>query len=120
MGPIDLKESNRGKSPEQFPLTNLLDLEIRWPESEKKGISDETPAPSKSSLNLAGVDLDFYFSEEKKDTASKASDEPPPLNKQTVEDNVDLSLFDKVPSSATAARTTKHENDDSFSGWEAS
>lgn len=120
VGPIDLKESNRGKSPEQFPLTNLLDLEIRWPESEKKGISDETPAPSKSSLNLAGVDLDFYFSEEKKDTASKASDEPPPLNKQTVEDNVDLSLFDKVPSSATAARTTKHENDDSFSGWEAS
>ncbi|XP_038902680.1 uncharacterized protein LOC120089318 [Benincasa hispida] len=118
--PINLKESNRGKSPEQFPLTDLLDLEIRWPESEKKGISDETPAPSKSNLNLAEVDLDYYFSEEKKDTTSKASNEPPPLNKQTVEDNVDLSLFDNVPSSETATRTTKHESGDSFSGWEAS
>ena len=120
MGTIDLKESNRGKSPEQFPLTDLLDLEIRWPESEKKGISDETPAPSKSTLNLAGVDLGNYFTEEKNDTTSKASDGLPPPSKRTVEDNADLSLFDKFPSFETATRTTKHESDDSFSGWEAS
>ncbi|TYK09594.1 dentin sialophosphoprotein [Cucumis melo var. makuwa] len=120
VGPIDLKESNRGKSPEQFPLTDLLDLEIRWPESDKNGITDETPAPSKSTLNLAGVDLGYYFTEEKNDTTSKASDVLPPASKQTVEDNADLSLFDKFPSSESATRTTKHESDDSFSGWEAS
>lgn len=126
VGPIDLKESNRVKSPEQFPLTDLLDLEIKWPESETKGLLNETPAPSKSNLNLAGVDLDCYFSEDKKDTTSKASDEPIPLNKQidvseskTFEDNVDFSLFGNVQSSETATRITKHESDDSFSGWEA-
>ncbi|KAG7010744.1 hypothetical protein SDJN02_27540, partial [Cucurbita argyrosperma subsp. argyrosperma] len=125
VAPIDLKKSNRGKSPEQFPLTDILDLEIRWPETEKMGLSDDTSAPSKSTLNLAGVELDCYFSEGKNDSISKASDELPLPNTQidvseskTIKDNVGLSLFGNVPSSEMTTRITKH--DDSFSGWEAS
>ncbi|XP_022943738.1 uncharacterized protein LOC111448397 isoform X3 [Cucurbita moschata] len=125
VGPIDLKKSNRGKSPEQFPLTDILDLEIRWPETEDMGLSDDTSAPSKSTLNLAGVELDCYFSEGKNDSTSKASDELPLPNTQidvseskTIKDNVGLSLFGNVPSSEMTTRITKH--DDSFSGWEAS
>ncbi|XP_023512513.1 uncharacterized protein LOC111777238 isoform X2 [Cucurbita pepo subsp. pepo] len=125
VGPIDLKKSNRGKSPEQFPLTDILDLEIRWPETEKMGLSHDTSAPSKSTLNLAGVELDCYFSEGKNDSTSKASDELPLPNTQidgseskTIKDNVGLSLFGNVPSSEMTTRITKH--DDSFSGWEAS
>ncbi|XP_022947158.1 uncharacterized protein LOC111451112 [Cucurbita moschata] len=124
VGYMDLKESNRGKSAEEFPLTDLLDLKIRWPESEKRGLSDNTLAPSKSTLNLAEVDLDNYFSEENKDTTLKVSDEP--LNQQidgseskTFQDNVDLSLFGNVQSSDTATRINEHESCDSFSGWEA-
>lgn len=117
VGPIDSKELNRGKSPEQFPLTDLLDLEIKWPESEKKGLADEIPAPSKkSTLNLVGVDLDYYFSEEKKDNTSKVSDEPIPLNKQI---DGSESFFGDVQAFGTATTIAKQESGDSSSGWEA-
>lgn len=129
MGPfIRTNESYRGqRAPkDEFPLSDLLELEIRWSaESEKVGtsVSNETPIQSKNVLNLAGVDLDNFFDEGMRDGASSASEVS---NKQigSTESNdfhvpETRSLFENVQPSETATRSMESKSGDSFSGWEA-
>src|ERR1044072_1103487 len=51
----------RTESKDEIPLSELLDLEIRWPERTLSNDSDSTAFPGKSSLNLPGVDIDSFF-----------------------------------------------------------
>ncbi|KAK9285614.1 hypothetical protein L1049_024810 [Liquidambar formosana] len=134
VGPsIELFESNKQKSApkDEFSLSDLLDLEIKWPtESEKinTSLKDKGPVQSKTSLNLVGVDLDNFFSEAKRDTVSNASGEQLGLNTQikSTESNAfqgleNLSVFENGQPSAIAVRSTESESEsgDRFSGWEA-
>jgi len=127
---VGANESIRGQSTQkgEFPISDLLNLEIRWPaESEKveTSVSNETPVQSKSSLNLAGVDLDNFFGDRKRDDTSSASEEQS-WNKQIGSTESDdfqvrenLSLFENVQPSETATRSMEDDSGDSFSGWEA-
>lgn len=128
---VGANESTRGQSTQkdEFPISDLLNLEIRWSaESEKVEtcVSNETLVQSKSSLNLAGVDLDNFFPDRKRDAASSASEEQLLQNKQIGSTESDdfqvrenLSLFENVQPSETATRSMEDESGDSFSGWEA-
>lgn len=127
---VTANESSRRHAPkDEFPLSDLLSLEVRWSaESEIVGpsVSNETLIQSKSSLNLAGVDLDNFFADGKRDAASSASEEQLVWNRQigNTESNdfqvrEKLSLFDNIQPSETATRSIEDESGDSFSGWEA-
>lgn len=130
MGPfIRANESNRGQSAakDEFPLSDLLDLEIRWSaESEKVGTSyvlNETPIQGKNVLNLTEVDLDNFFDDGKRDVASSSSQVS---NKQIgsteskdFQVSANLNLFENVQPSETATRSMESKSGDSFSGWEA-
>ncbi|KAF2292242.1 hypothetical protein GH714_017957 [Hevea brasiliensis] len=90
---IEANESNKGpNTPEiAFSLSDLLDLEIRWPsepEEFESSVSENTPAQQLSTLSLAGVDLDNFFTEAK-------------------------------PSEEVPARPKEDGSGESFSGWEA-
>jgi hypothetical protein len=128
---VGANESGRGRSTQkdEFPISDLLNLEIRWSaESEKveTSVSDETPVQSKSSLNLAGVDLDNFFADRKRDATSSASEEQLLWNKQiesTESDDFQVreipSSFENVQPFETSTRSLEDESGDSFSGWEA-
>ncbi|KAF5948467.1 hypothetical protein HYC85_014424 [Camellia sinensis] len=130
---IEENELNRGQNtPEdEIALSDLLNLEITWPakpESEKNehSLTNSAQLQSKSSLNLAGVDLDNFFTESKRDFVSNALEEQPEINKQS--ENVDMnafasqenfSLFQNVQHSETPVSASEVKHDDGFSGWKA-
>ncbi|KAL2338482.1 hypothetical protein Fmac_012928 [Flemingia macrophylla] len=98
---VDENAWNRGRNEtkDEIPLSELLDLEIRWPseaEIAQSSTSNSEAFQEKNSLNLAGVDLDN--------------------NTFQVKEN--LSLFQNVPEAA--AGSAENQTGDSFSGWEAS
>ncbi|KAI8006932.1 hypothetical protein LOK49_LG07G02609 [Camellia lanceoleosa] len=134
VGPsIEENELNRGhNTPEdEIALSDLLNLEITWPakpESEKTehSLTNSAQVQSKSSLNLAGVDLDNFFTESKRDFVSNALEEQPEINKQS--ENVEMnafasqenfSLFQNVQHSETPVSASEVKHDDGFSGWKA-
>ncbi|XP_011007186.1 PREDICTED: uncharacterized protein LOC105112952 isoform X3 [Populus euphratica] len=128
---IEAKELNRRHSTSQnnFPLSDLLDLEIRWPsESERSetSVTDKTPAQNLSTLNLGGVDLNNFFGEPKVDSFPALSQEQLTLNKDmdapggnAVQGHGNLSLFENVQPSETIGGSDKDVSGDWSSGWEA-
>ncbi|XVE72414.1 hypothetical protein DITRI_Ditri11bG0037800 [Diplodiscus trichospermus] len=140
---LEGNKSNRG-SREEFPLSDLLDLEIRWnaePQQFKSGLRKNNP------LNLVGLDLDDDFLAERKgDPVSLPSEVTLAANKETAstgsnafESRENLSLFENfqgskssgsifgwqvtkhrsVPENAHAKKTTDDDDNDndSFDGW---
>ncbi|XP_062009425.1 uncharacterized protein LOC133726002 [Rosa rugosa] len=87
--PTKANESSRGQNAAKDELTvsELLNVEIRWTSKSEKsgaGLSDEkAPTRPKSFLDLAGVNLDNFFSEGEKDAALNASEEPFEPSSQT-------------------------------------
>ncbi|ESW25858.1 hypothetical protein PHAVU_003G071200 [Phaseolus vulgaris] len=127
---MDENEWNRGRnvSKDEIPLSELLDLEIRWPsESEiaQLSTSDSAAFQGKSSLSLAGVDLDSYFNQKESD--SDVFDKNLASERQvgtaldnTFKANENLSLFQNVQASELAAASAENPSVDSLSSWEAS
>lgn len=79
--PGEVNNSQRGRTApkDELPLSDLLNLEIKWPsELEKFGsrLSKETPVQSKSSLNLSGVNIENFFAQKEKGASSNVSAEP--------------------------------------------
>uniref|UniRef100_A0A2P2QLI8 Dentin sialophosphoprotein n=1 Tax=Rhizophora mucronata TaxID=61149 RepID=A0A2P2QLI8_RHIMU len=128
---VEAKDSNRGHNAPQneFPLSDLLDLEIRWSSESQVSearISDKTPAQKLSTLNLAGVDLDNFFIEAKAESLSAPSGNYFALDKHgnglgsnAFQGHGSLSLFENAQLSEPAVKTKEYEGGDSFSGWEA-
>lgn len=100
VGPsVEGNKSNTGPSalPGEIPLSDLLDLEIQWSAKEenfKTGISDEKSAGSKYSMNLAGVDLDGYFTKGGGETVSAVSEDQAGTGNNYFQGHGSLSLFD--------------------------
>ncbi|WCJ43613.1 dentin sialophosphoprotein-related [Euphorbia peplus] len=133
VGPlIEVSQSNQGQiTPEvDLPLSDLLDLEIRWPSEPKRSeftsVSEREQVYKLSNVNVAGVDLDNFFTEAKADNVSVSTDEHITRNKH--EDGTEtnafqgresLSLFENVKPSETVAITEEAISGDSISGWEA-
>ncbi|KAF5746091.1 hypothetical protein HS088_TW06G00256 [Tripterygium wilfordii] len=150
VGPFSqANESSRKQNAteDEFPLSDLLNLEIKWTsESEKFGssFSEEPSVWQQSSLNLAGVDLDNFFAEGEERNASDALEEqivPKKVDEitgSTTHGNDKLKSFENIQHSETTVRSEEvngninfFENvqpseavprsteDDSFTGWEA-
>ncbi|KAJ9170051.1 hypothetical protein P3X46_018187 [Hevea brasiliensis] len=127
---IEANESNKGpNTPEiAFSLSDLLDLEIRWPsepEEFESSVSENTPAQQLSTLSLAGVDLDNFFTEAKVDVNAvpTSTEEQFALKKHkdaAASNQGNFSLFENLkPSEEVPARPKEDESGESFSGWEA-
>ncbi|KDP30774.1 hypothetical protein JCGZ_13717 [Jatropha curcas] len=129
---IEANESNRGQNtPEiEFPLSDLLDLEIRWPTEPERfetGFVEKNPARHLSTLNFSGVNLNNSFTEAKVDSVSAATEEHFAVNKtedatgsNVSEGHRNLNLFENVqPFETVAAMSKEDESSNSFSGWEA-
>lgn len=122
---INANESNRGQNAPktEFPLSDLLDLEIRWPSEPKEfesTVSENKPAQPVSTLSSAGVDLDNFFTEAKVDSVSTSTEEQLALEKHenaNGSNQGNLSLFENVEhSEEVPARSKEDESGDSFSG----
>ncbi|RDX85397.1 hypothetical protein CR513_33416, partial [Mucuna pruriens] len=126
---VDENKWNRGRNEpkDEIPLTELLDLEIRWPSEAERALSSTSDSESfqgKSSLNLAGVNLDSYF--DRRESDSDVFEQSMASGKQvgaaldnTFHANENLSLFQNVQASEVAAGSTENRSADSFSSWEA-
>lgn len=128
---VGANESKRGQSAQkdEFPLSDLLNLEIKWSTESEKVLttaSSETSIQSKKSLNLAGINLDNFFADGERHAAPSASEEQPAWSKQIgrteskefqVREN--LSLFENAQLPETATWSTEDVGGDSLSGWEA-
>ncbi|KAI8551973.1 hypothetical protein RHMOL_Rhmol06G0229100 [Rhododendron molle] len=122
---------NRGRSTpkEEISLSDLLNIEIPWPaESEltEHSLPDNELLQTKSSLNLAGVDLDNFFTESKRDLVSHSMEDPRATNSQSENAEMNafssqenVSLFQNLHHSLTAFSSSETKDNDGFSGWEA-
>ncbi|ONI18407.1 hypothetical protein PRUPE_3G214000 [Prunus persica] len=130
--PTGADEFNRGQTArkDDLSLSDLLNLEIKWtskPEKVETDFSNETPTQPKSLPDLAGVNLDNFFSEGKKDAAVNISEEQLfESSTQTTGEEINafevretLSLFENVQPFETVVESTEGESGDSFSGWAA-
>ncbi|EEF33049.1 hypothetical protein RCOM_1016710 [Ricinus communis] len=124
----EANESNRGQNtPEiHIPLSDLLNLEIRWPSEPEEFETSALEKKPIQMLNFSGIDIDNYFTESKLDSVSTSAEGQFTLkqHEDAAENNAfqgheNLSLFESVEPSETAARSKKDESGDSFSGWEA-
>ncbi|KAI4334136.1 hypothetical protein L6164_018865 [Bauhinia variegata] len=127
---VEGNESNRKKSDskDEIPLSELLDLEIRWSsESERlpSSNSDEPAFQSKSAAHLVGVDIDSFFAP--RESTSNGFEVQLDSNKHidsaannAFQVSPNLSLFQNAPFPETATGSTKDQGGDSFTGWEAS
>ncbi|XP_018807197.2 uncharacterized protein LOC108980650 [Juglans regia] len=126
---VGANESNRGQGAQkdEFPLSDLLNLEIKWSvESEKVWTAASSETSIQRSLNLAGVDIDSFFTDGERRAAPSASEEQLAWNKrigrtESMEFQVreNLSLFENVQPPETATWSTEDVGGDSVSGWEA-
>ncbi|KAI5340284.1 PREDICTED: dentin sialophospho [Prunus dulcis] len=130
--PTGADEFNRGQTArkDDLSLSDLLNLEIKWtskPEKVETDFSNETLTQPKSLPDLAGVNLDNFFSEGKKDAAVNISEEQLfESSTQTTGEEINafevretLSLFENVQPFETVVESTEGESGDSFSGWAA-
>ncbi|OMO84821.1 hypothetical protein COLO4_21830 [Corchorus olitorius] len=109
------KEFNRGPR-EEFPLSDLLDLEIKWNDAEVEKF--ESSLRKNNRLNLAGLDLDDDFLAERKgDSVPVASEGTLAVKNETdstrtdaVQSRENLSLFENVHGPKSSG---------SVSGWQA-
>ncbi|XP_062106069.1 uncharacterized protein LOC133817533 [Humulus lupulus] len=127
--PVETNNSHRGRNApkDEFPLSELLDLEIKWPSESERFESrflKETPDQSKSSLNLSGVRLENFFAEEKNGDASDATVESSVSTNQvntkhSVQGYGNLDLFENAQHFETAVLSNEGESNVSDSGWGA-
>jgi len=126
---MDENEWNRGRneSKDEIPLSELLDLEIRWPseaEIAQLSASDSAAFQGKSSLGLAGVDLDSYFDRKESNDVFEqnlaSGTQVGTALDNTFEANENLSLFQNVQAPEVAAGSAENLSGDSLSSWEAS
>ncbi|XP_052177724.1 uncharacterized protein LOC127791749 [Diospyros lotus] len=132
VGPsIEENELNRGQhtSKDEISLSNLLNLEIKWPtetEESEHSLGSNLSTHSKSSLNLAGTDLDNFFPSLKRDMVSNSSEGQHAIDR--LSNNVEikafprqenLSSFQNVQHSVTASSSSEVKDNDGFSGWKA-
>ncbi|KAK3008249.1 hypothetical protein RJ639_014197 [Escallonia herrerae] len=119
-------EPKRGQStPEaEVTLSELLDLKIAWPKESEKAetnVTNETREQSRSTLNVAGVDLDDFFSQSNRGKVTSVFEEQPEISKiegtetKAFEGQGDFSSFQNV----AAAGSSADARSDAFSGWEA-
>ncbi|OVA06226.1 hypothetical protein BVC80_819g7 [Macleaya cordata] len=125
-------DSTKGQnaSKDELVLSDLFDLELKWPaelEEMESVAVNKASFLSKSSLNLAGVDLDNFFTEATKETANVSKEQLIP-NKEIKSteshefpSQESLNLFESAQSFNVVVRTglTEGAVDDTFSGWEA-
>ncbi|GAU43578.1 hypothetical protein TSUD_369020, partial [Trifolium subterraneum] len=124
---VDEHTSNRARSElkDEIPLSELLDLEIRWPsEAERTSNSDTEAFPGESSLSLSGVDLDSFFDRKESDSNVSGQNLASERNVGAASDNTfqgneNLSLFQNVQASEASGGFAEDQSGDSFSGWEA-
>ncbi|KAM6548984.1 hypothetical protein CsatB_020660 [Cannabis sativa] len=127
--PVETNNSHRGKNApkDEFPLSELLDLEIKWPSESERFESrylKETPGQSKSSLNLSGVIIENFFAEEKKVVTTNATVQSSVSTnqtnaKQSVQGHRNLDLFENVQHFEAADPSNEGESNVSDSGWGA-
>ncbi|KAF8016707.1 hypothetical protein BT93_H2049 [Corymbia citriodora subsp. variegata] len=122
-------ELNRGRSVpiDSISLSDLLNLEIRWSsKAEKPGtiITNESSL-AKTSLNLAGLDLDNFFGEVKTKITPNESEEQLGASKQrekaeriAFHSTENLSLFENLQSSTEAVESPEHGKYNTMSSWE--
>ncbi|OWM75391.1 uncharacterized protein LOC116195740 [Punica granatum] len=121
-------DRNRGQSTpkDEMPLSELLNLEISWhAEIEKpENTTSEAPPQARSSLNLAGVDLDNFFSEGKGEVTLNQSEEQfSSINTNHANESIafqgqkDLSLFENAQPSTNPVEPKEHERDNNQSSW---
>ena len=126
---VEANTTHRGRTApiDELPLSDLLDLEIKWPsELEKIGsrLANEKQVQSKSSVNLSGVNIENFFANEDKGETSNASKEPSaPANQIFPDDSVqvhnNLNLFENAQPLQPAAPSTDNDRNFSDSGWGA-
>lgn len=127
MAEVNASHRGRSEAKDEIPLSELLDLEIRWPyEAERRlsSSSDSAGVPGKSSLDFAGVDLDSFF--DRKESDSDVSEQNlasggkvGAASDSTFQANENLSLFQNAQASEASPASAEDQDDDSFSGWEA-
>ena len=111
---LEGNESNRG-SREEFPLSDLLDLEIGWNDAEQDKF--ESGLRKNNPLNLAGLDLDDDFLAERKGHSVPVSSQGTLTVKKEIditgsnafETRENLSLFENFQGSKSSG---------SVSGWQ--
>lgn len=117
---------NRGQSApkNEMPLFDLLNLEIPWHSKIEKpeNVAIEAAPQVKSSVSLAGVDLDNFFGEGKGEVTPVVSKERLPMkNADHASENItfqvqgDLSFFENAQLSTTSVKAKENENDSSQS-----
>lgn len=126
---VEEHASNRARSElkDEIPLSELLDLEIRWPSEAERILSSNSDSAAllgESSLDLAGVDLDCFF--DRRESDSNVSEENSTAEKHVgaasennFQANENLSLFQNVQASEASGWSVEDQSGDSFSGWEA-
>ncbi|XP_068303898.1 uncharacterized protein [Pyrus communis] len=125
--PVGANELNRAETArmDELSLSDLLNLEIKWtskPEKIETDLPNEIPNLLKLP-DLAGVNLDNFFFEGKKDGASSNSEElfgssTQIVGKESFQGHETLRLFENVKPFETVVQTTEGESGDS--GWAAS
>ncbi|XP_048435120.1 uncharacterized protein LOC103968015 isoform X2 [Pyrus x bretschneideri] len=125
--PVGANELNRAQTApkDELSLADLLNLEIKWtskPEKIETDLPNEIPNLLKLP-DLAGVNLDNFFFEGKKDGALSNSEElfgssTQIVSKESFQGHETLRLFENVKPFETVVQTTEGESGDS--GWPAS
>ncbi|PIA40051.1 hypothetical protein AQUCO_02500045v1 [Aquilegia coerulea] len=123
--PVEANDSNKGhnSSKDAMILSDLLSLEIKWSaesEKNKNDIAKKVPNLNNNPLNVAGVDLDNFFSETNKDSVPYTSGQHEIPNKEAFASpgQGSLSLFENIQSTDKLVRSAEGATDD-LSGWEA-
>ncbi|KAK9159026.1 hypothetical protein Scep_005600 [Stephania cephalantha] len=110
-------------------LSDLLDFELNWPskpQNNENHNADKAKDRSESSSRLAGVDLDNFFSEAKKETSPSFFDDQSVQDRQVSNAETDvvpgqesLNFFEnsQAPDLAGSPASTKDVIDESLSGW---
>ncbi|KAI3869168.1 hypothetical protein MKW92_043513 [Papaver armeniacum] len=101
--------SSKGKDApkDDLILSDLFDLELKWPTDQGKPetvTNNKASLQSNSSLNLAGVDLDNYFTGTTKEAAT-AQESP--------------NLFENTQAYTVGASPNEGAGGEKFSGWDA-
>jgi len=117
----------RSELNDEIPLSELLDLEIRWPSEAERALSsnsDSEAFPGESSLSLSGVDLDSFFDRRESDFSVSEQNSAFERNVGAASDNTfqaneNLSLFQNFQASEASGGSVEDQSGDSFSGWEA-
>ncbi|KAK9124457.1 hypothetical protein Sjap_014059 [Stephania japonica] len=127
----NVANEGRNSPKDSLILSDLLDFELKWPlkpQKKQNDAADRAKDQSRSSLSLAGVDLDNFFSEEKKEISPSFFDDQTVRDRHVSNAETDaipgqegLSFFEnyQAPDMAGRPASTEVVIDESLSGWES-